>query len=136
MTQKHTPEPWEQHEHVVLGNNKTVNVSFYTKLDDNGRYSLEMPHEEQQANAERIVECVNMCAGIETKYLKPLGQRIAEGSQTIRRLSIERKELRQDVERLREHIKHDEKHINELVKQIEQLQADCKHYKAILKLYQ
>jgi len=72
---KHTPEPWRLYGELV---NTTTGVTI--RQDDNfkkiicdlyayGFYNVTI--EEQQANAERIVACVNACAGIENpKKLK------------------------------------------------------------------
>lgn len=66
---KHTPEPWSAHAHIVFAKNQQgyleTNVSFCTRLDANGSFMLEIPQAEAEANAARIVQCVNALAGIE-----------------------------------------------------------------------
>lgn len=59
MTQQHTPEPWEQFESIVY-------MGMHGGFDLAG---CPLP----EANARRIVACVNACAGLDTEYLETVG---------------------------------------------------------------
>lgn len=65
---KHTPEPWHCNEvhvdygHILIGGPKDWIADIRTEPDDEG--TPESNEVEAQANAERIIACVNACAGI------------------------------------------------------------------------
>ncbi len=72
MTQ-HTPEPWNykvaEWENIygkVYGNLAIVNAQCQEMF----RSTRLLPYEEQEANAHRIVACINACAGIPTEALE------------------------------------------------------------------
>lgn len=69
---KHTPEPWEFHAQgdadewcLLTAGGKRWVIAF--------RQNGELLDVEQEANARRIVACVNACAGINTEALEELG---------------------------------------------------------------
>lgn len=60
---KHTPEPWKAY---VNPRNGAIGVySITTENDVAGCNHLGLPANARKANANRIVACVNACAGIE-----------------------------------------------------------------------
>ena len=63
----HTPEPWTNDSYNLVYstvNNQTV-CEIQDYLRNAGDSTEHQPEEEATANAERIVKCVNACAGIE-----------------------------------------------------------------------
>lgn len=58
---KHTPEPWINFGREI-GNHPMMIVKISSRISGS-------THEEAEANAERIVECVNACKGIPTRVL-------------------------------------------------------------------
>lgn len=70
----HTPEPWTNDSYNLVYstvNNQTV-CEIQDYLRNAGDSTEHQPEEEATANAERIVKCVNACAGIEnpTEFIK------------------------------------------------------------------
>jgi hypothetical protein len=69
---KHTPEPWAYDWHFIVapdpkGIHPDIYIAEIVQEDSEGRC---VSPEEQQANIQRIVACVNACAGISTKSLE------------------------------------------------------------------
>jgi len=71
---KHTPEPWKANkisrtEHQISGSEKKIAYVFHDRdvARDSGYGTTEY---EGNANAARIVACVNHCKDVSTKYLK------------------------------------------------------------------
>jgi len=107
--QKHTPEPWQ-----VFSIGTTTLIS--QQIDSEGRFAhasvlfptfhqcgLAAAREEQEANAARIVACVNACEGIETDALTEEVQRVggfAAVLSVLENVKTERDALRAEVERL------------------------------------
>jgi hypothetical protein len=63
METKHTPEPWEIADTSIIAGDICIAV-----IEDDGGY--EAPYEERQANAARIVACVNALAGLNPEAIK------------------------------------------------------------------
>ncbi len=63
---KHTPGPWHNEQGFIVANNKVVGQAMMPSKDSSvtNLYSAKKA-EEMEANAARIVECVNACEGIE-----------------------------------------------------------------------
>lgn len=84
MTVKHTPEPW------VIDEREELSTNFYSD-DVTGSviggcpaYNLApRPLAERQANARRIVACVNACRGLPTDELEQKGLVAAVGTQLL-----------------------------------------------------
>lgn len=66
---KHTPEPWESHEHMVF-------------QGEHGGFSLRNDRNNAE-DARRIVACVNACRGIPTEELEQKGLVVASGDQLL-----------------------------------------------------
>lgn len=64
---KHTPEPWEAQWQPRLS---VIHGPEGEHIADTGCWRDD-EHPEMRANAERIVACVNACAGISTEQLSP-----------------------------------------------------------------
>ncbi len=79
---KHTPEPWKVHHHSHINREQWLSILNGTfDITHNGaanpavvacsKYSA-MTDEENLANAQRIVDCVNACEGINPKAVPDL----------------------------------------------------------------
>ena len=73
----HTPEPWTAHQADSFGSFKITPAEIWL-----GACSS-MAKGEQRANAARIVECVNACAGIESP-----GEAIREAREALDTLTL------------------------------------------------
>lgn len=79
----HTKEPWYTSDE---GGNFRVMAA-----DENGGYTLaDMCSDDQEANARRIVACVNACEGIDTESLE---RGVSDWSVFMRELKAQRDEL-------------------------------------------
>lgn len=70
MTDKHTPEPWiipSGEHHITSAANDEVRKYWCITTRDTGRH---YPPEVSNANARRIVACINACAGFSTEDLE------------------------------------------------------------------
>lgn len=106
MTQTHTPEPWvfshdlsntSETSQITSGPNVLVRVAAYEFYGPS--------IDEANANAKRIVACVNACAGITDEQLKRLTEIIDEGTAALDecgRLRHERDELLEQKDALLE----------------------------------
>lgn len=67
MEQKHTPEPWR-----VSGNGtmRFIDASVGNGMAQEVATCMRVEHGDMEANARRIVACVNACEGIPTDYLE------------------------------------------------------------------
>lgn len=95
----HSPEPWEYHP-CLIGHESNRYNPIVKSLAGEGHYIARLfsekamtglasnapPHEEADANAYRIVACVNACAGIPTDELPRIGKYVV--LQFIHRLSL------------------------------------------------
>lgn len=108
MTQKHTQEPWI----IGTANNEHLSI-FDGKAQPDGKKHLVICHVsplnnvtlEDEANAERIVACVNACAGLNDNQLKYLADNIREGNAARREreaLKAQHKELLELLKLLRD----------------------------------
>lgn len=85
MSDKHTPEPW------VLDERQELSTNFYSD-DATGSIIGGCPSyqlaprslEERQANARRIVACVNACRGLPTDELEQKGLVAAVGTELLK----------------------------------------------------
>lgn len=76
---KHTPGPWKAYDNCVFA------------MRDHTLYVIDKAQSE--ANARRIVACVNACEGISTEALKHRGHLLKAEDSTAQRLNAERAEL-------------------------------------------
>lgn len=71
MTNAHTPEPWKQERDFVDGPRDSEGYLTYKTENGEGAHSVAQCFGPQSdANARRIVACVNACAGIGTDTLE------------------------------------------------------------------
>ena len=85
---EHTPEPWYRE---FEGGNWRVMAA-----DENGGYTLaDMCCDDQEANARRIVACVNACAGLSNEFLS-----VATRDDYAMRLVLEADEMRRQRDEL------------------------------------
>lgn len=83
----HTPEPWEADEYLILKGENLLFTAIDSKVN-----GIEITTDAQKANAKRIVECVNACAGIHDPSGLIAGADIA---------LIENKKLKAEIEQLK-----------------------------------
>jgi len=69
---KHTKEPWSWRPHEDTGRPLIVNSDEYAIALVEGDDFLPINPAEEQANARRIIECVNACAGLNPETIKDL----------------------------------------------------------------
>ncbi len=84
MINNHTPEPWSvgvpdvwpkhfsRYEYMPVGIYSEADCEFHAVADCSMNASCRW-EDEAQENAERIVACVNFCAGFSNKELKNMG---------------------------------------------------------------
>lgn len=92
---KHTAEPWDLMQHgVIYGGplQQYANGSSRSQIAMSTGADFMAPGE-QQANARRIVACVNACAGIDTGGLEQLPKTSEPIVTRIQRLTVQRNEL-------------------------------------------
>lgn len=70
MEQKHTPEPWR-----VSGNGtmRFIDASVCKGMSQKVATCMRVEYGDMEANARRIVACVNACAGLDTYLLENSG---------------------------------------------------------------
>jgi len=92
---KHTPEPWDLMKHgVIYGGplQQYANGSSRSQIAMSTGADFMAPGE-QDANARRIVACVNACAGIDTGGLEQMPKTNEPIVTRIQRLTVQRDEL-------------------------------------------
>lgn len=88
MDTKYTPGPWNKHGDEI----------GYKSHHDDQSYGMFVPignifGDNCEANARRIVACVNACSGIQTDLLEALPDFEKAGVQTINQVMLQRDEL-------------------------------------------
>lgn len=113
MSTKHTPEPWNATDNGFFYELRAESGHSFTNVMENEHHPLTRGRAIEKANAERIVACVNACAGFDNpefviRFMKTIkvmpfsGKiRTEEIFAELDRLKTENEELKNELEQLK-----------------------------------